>query len=423
MRLMKFFPLTLSALFSTVLFSFVLYNSNTTTIAAPQENKGHTVAFLSMRRNTNQFNIYTIETNGLNRRQLSRNLNVSPTMVWSNNGKHLAFVSDETDIYTINADGSGLTKIFAGSFCKASRYRMKWFLNDKKLAFTRDCDGSTSDTPGNVSLYLSNTIGTEKTKLIKEWQIGGIPPKKEISSSLYLSPNGQKVVFFKDNSIFQMSTDGSELTTITSAPGDDYPSELIWSPDGTQIAFSYGKERNLPIYLLNIKNKTLKNLSNASEKQAYSGLLSWSPDGTRLAYYHDQGSQEFGIQLDIFVLDIFQGTVKKLTDKPGEYSELQWSPDSKQIAFTSGNFSNKKLYAIAVDELKLTELASQLPPSRIESLTWSLDSQQIAFIKEEKTNEQSGNQSIMYAIARDGSKLRKLSNSGDLFLSSPTWRP
>lgn len=114
-----------------------------------------------------------------------------------------------------------------------------------------------------------------------------------------------------------MSTDGSELTTITSAPGDDYPSELIWSPDGTQIAFSYGKERNLPIYLLNIKNKTLKNLSNASEKQAYSGLLSWSPDGTRLAYYHDQGSQEFGIQLDIFVLDIFQGTVKKLTDKPG----------------------------------------------------------------------------------------------------------
>jgi Tol biopolymer transport system component len=126
---------------------------------------------------------------------------------------------------------------------------------------------------------------------------------------------------------------------------------------------------------------------------------------------------------DILVLDVPQGTVKKLTSKPGEYSELQWSPDSKQIAFTSGNFSDKKLYTIAVDKLKLTELASQLPLSRIESLTWSLDSQQIAFIKEEKTNEQLGEQSIMYVINRDGSKLMKLSNSGDVFLSSPTWQP
>ncbi|MCP6757828.1 MAG: hypothetical protein NHB32_03405 [Fischerella sp. CENA71] len=424
MRFISFSQLLLVGLFSTGLSGLVFFNLSNTAIAAPKVSKVNTLAFMAIRRSTKfEVNIYTTQTNGSNRHQLTQNLDITPTIVWSNNGKRIAFLSNETDIYTMNADGSQLTKIFSGSYCKASEFRIKWLLNDQKLAFTRSCDGSTYDTPGNVSLYLSDTTGTKGTKLIQQWQVGGIPPKTEISSSLYLSPNGQQVVFFKDKSIFQMSTNGSNLTELTKAPGDDFPSELVWSPNGTQIAFSYGKDRNQSIYLLNIKNKTLTNLSNEPRKTAYSGLISWSPDGTQLAYYHDQGSKQFGTELDIFVFNVAQKTVRKLISKPGEYSELQWSLDSKQIAFTSGDFSEKKLYILSIDELKLTELAAQLPPSKIDSLTWSLDGQQLAFIKEGKTNEESDSQSILYVVNRDGSKLIKLSNSDDLFIASQTWQP
>ncbi|WP_100903814.1 PD40 domain-containing protein [Nostoc flagelliforme] len=66
-------------------------------------------------------------------------------------------------------------------------------------------------------------------------------------------------------------------------------SQVIWSPDGNQIAISSGKDNNQPIYLLNVKNKTLTNLSDEPQKTAYSGIISWSHDGTQLAYYHNQG--------------------------------------------------------------------------------------------------------------------------------------
>ncbi len=422
-RLMSFSPVLFFGLFSTVLSTLVFFNLSHTAIAAPRVSQTKTLAFLAIRRSTSGSNIYTTQTDSSARRQLTQNLDINPTIVWSNNGKRLAFLSNETDIYTINADGSGLTKIFSGSYCKASGFEIKWLLNDQKLAFTRSCDGSTLEAPGNISLYLSDTTGTEGTKLIQEWQVGGIPAKTEISSLLYLSPNGEQVVFFKNQSIFEMSTDGSNLTELTNAPGDDFPSQLVWSPDGTLIAFSYGKDRNLPIYLLNVKNKTLTNLSNAPQKTAYGSSLSWSPDGTRLAFYHDQGSEQFGAELDIFVLDVAQRTVRKLTCNSGEYSELQWSPDSKLIAFTSGDFLNKKLYMISVDELSLTQLASQLPPSRIDSLTWSLDSQQIVFVKEEKTKEEADGQSILYVVNRDGSNLIKLSNSDDLYIAGVTRQP
>jgi hypothetical protein len=33
------------------------------------------------------------------------NIDVSPTLVWSPNGQRLAFVSGDTDIYTVNTSG------------------------------------------------------------------------------------------------------------------------------------------------------------------------------------------------------------------------------------------------------------------------------------------------------------------------------
>ncbi|MBX9252513.1 PD40 domain-containing protein [Desmonostoc muscorum CCALA 125] len=419
MHLIKFLALILVGLLSTTIFNF-----SNAVIAAPKVSQDNRLTFVATKQGPKyESNIYTIQTNGSARRQLTKNLNVYPTIVWLNNGKRLAFFNDAYDVYTMNADGSKLTKIFSGAGCKADSIEIQWLLNGQKLAIQESCDGSTLEATGSVSLYLSDTTGTQGTKLIQRWEAGGIPPKTEISSSLYLSPNGQQVVFFKDKSIWQMNTDGSNLTELTNTPGDDYSSQVIWSPDGTQIAISSGKGNNQPIYLLNVKNKTLTNLSDEPQKTADSGIISWSPDGTKLAYYHNQGKDYSDKELDIFVLDINQKAVKKLTSKPGEYSGLQWSPDSKLIAFTSGDYSQKKLYTISIDRLKLTQLASELPPSEINSFNWSLDGKKIAFIKTEKTKKKPDGQSILYVSNRDGSKLTKLSKSDDSYISGQTWQP
>jgi|GEM_PF-3525610 Tol biopolymer transport system component len=97
------------SLFSTAIFSFVITQQITTVAFTAQ--KTETLAFIALRRDSSNYisNLYTVQANGLFRHQLSEKLNVEPTVVWSKNGRKLAFVSDDTNIFVVNADGSRLT--------------------------------------------------------------------------------------------------------------------------------------------------------------------------------------------------------------------------------------------------------------------------------------------------------------------------
>ncbi|MEG5035688.1 hypothetical protein [Microcoleus sp. AT3-D2] len=178
--------------------------------------------------------LFALNANGSSRRELTPNIDVSAPLVWSPNGQQLAFVSGDTDIYTLNADGSRLTKQFAGDSCKAANFATAWFSNSQKLVFARSCDGFTSDAPGSQSLYTSDTSGIQGTKLVRNLEVGGYPPKTEISSEFYLSPDGQQVAFVKDKNIYKMNADGSGMTKLTKSPGEYVSAEV--SLFGRQIA-------------------------------------------------------------------------------------------------------------------------------------------------------------------------------------------
>ncbi|TAG05219.1 MAG: hypothetical protein EAZ45_06435 [Oscillatoriales cyanobacterium] len=121
---------------------------------------------------------------------------------------------------------------------------------------------------------------------------------------------------------------------------------------------------------------------------------------------------------DIWAIDINSGTAKNLTQKPQNYDALSWSPDGKLIAFTGGDFNQQKLYTINAETSQLNQLAPRLGMSGISELAWSYDSQQIAFT----LNENTGNKSNLYVINRDGSGLNKLTSDKDLNAGSPVWK-
>lgn len=426
MRLAQFPPLTLVILLPLALllnFLFSPQSPSTTT-----SGKGRMLAFTAQQGNskTSRDSLFVIRTDNLARRDLTPTLtDLYPTLVWSPNGRRLAFVSQDTDIYVVNTDGSKLTKLFSGNPCKASEFKIVWLSNSQNVVFTRSCDGSTSDTPGSESLYVSDTTGLKGTKLIQNWLAGGIPSKKDISSSLYLSPDGKQVAVVKGSDIYKMNTDGSGLTKLTKNLGNyisNYTfaeSQLNWSSDGNRIAFWLGNYPKQQIYIINADGTNLKNLTKNPNNQVYNTSLAWSPDNTYIAYYHDQPGDRNGKQQDIYLLDIRNGTTKNLTNKPGKYDIFSWSPDGKQIAFVSGDFSNQKFYTISIEGSKLTELAPQIQLSGVYDLAWSPDSQQIAFT----SNEKKGGKSNLYVVNRDDSRLTKLTNDQDLSAYSPVWQP
>ncbi|MEG4110557.1 MULTISPECIES: DPP IV N-terminal domain-containing protein [unclassified Microcoleus] len=404
----------------TLLISLFLSLQSPPTTAGQKPSR---LAFVALQMRGSEFrtSLFGVNADGSSRRELAPNIDVSYTLVWSPNGQRLAFVSGDTDIYTVNADGSRLTKQFAGDACKAANFEIAWFSNSQKFIFARSCDGFTSDTPGSQSLYISDTSGIQGTKLVRELEVGGEPPQTEISSEFYLSPDGQQVAFVKDKNIYKMNADGSGMTKLTKSPGEYISggSQLVWSPDRTKIAFLFGAYPKQQIYTINADGTNLKNLTNNPQHEVYNVKLFWSPDSSRIAYYYNKPGDSTGEQQDIYLLDINRGTAKNLTQKPRNYDELSWSPDGKFIAFVAGEFNNQKLYTINAEGNQLNQLATRLKPSGISELAWSTDSQQIAFI----FNEISVDKSNLYVINRDGSALTKLTNGQDLNASHPVWQP
>jgi Tol biopolymer transport system component len=391
----------------------------------PAAQKPQLLAFIALQKRGSEVrnSLFAIAADGSARRELTPNVDASSTFVWSPDGRRLAFVSGETDIYTVNADGSRLTKEFSGDICKATNFTIAWSSNSKNLTFARSCDGSTLDDPGVQSLYTSDTSGVKGTKLIRKLEAGGQQQKTEISSEFYLSSDGQQVAFVKDNNIYKMNADGSGMTKLTKSPGE-YASEgskLVWSPDRTKIAFFYGTYPKLQIYTINADGTNLKNLTNNPQHQVYSVDLVWSPDSSKIAYYYNARSGDFfdGTNQEIYTIDVTRSTANNLTNKPQDYDLISWSPDGKFIAFSTGDFADRKLYAINVETSKLTRLAASLELSGVYELAWSADSQKIAFAVNDTPRERS----YLYAVDRDGSGLMKLTGDRDLYTSNPIWQP
>lgn len=390
---------------------------------APAAQKPRILAFTALHRRGSEVrnSLFTVNATSFARRELAPKIYVSYTVVWSPKGDRLAFVGGYTDIYTVNADGSGLTKQFAGDACKAASFEIVWFSNSQKLVFARSCDGFTSEAPGSQSLYTSDTSGIKGTKLVRNLEVGGYPAKTEISSAFYLSPDGQQVAFVKDKNIYKMNADGSGMTKLTKSPGEytSAGSELVWSPDRTKIAFFSGTYPQQQVYTINADGTNLKKLTKNPQNKVYNVQLFWSPDSSRIAYYQGKAGDLSGEKQDIYAIDINSGTAKNLTQKPQKYDELSWSPDGKLIAFTAGDFNQQKLYTINAETSQLNQLAPRLGLSDISELAWSYDSQKIAFT----FNKITGDKSNLYVINRDGSGLNKLTNDKDLNAGTAVWQP
>lgn len=136
----------------------------------------------------------------------------------------------------------------------------------------------------------------------------------------------------------------------------------------------------------------------------------WSLDGLRLVFssYTEDAAE------DIFVLDLGDLSVTRLTASPGFDGSPDWSPDGGRIVFTSWRDANPQIYVMNADGSQQTGL-TQNPPDG-SSPTWSPDGAQIAFISTRDGNPE------LYVTASDGGAVSRLTeNPSDD--QSPAWSP
>ena len=275
----------------------VVYSCGDSTTGPLRDQRG--IIFVSDARAHSQ--IYALTPDGSQLRQLTHKdvLNTDPAL--SPDGTKIVFISAvdsipgfparRPDIYLMNADGTGVRRLFASP---NTSWHPRWSPDGKQIAFT-----SVDPAIGDFRLYV-------------------------------------------------MSGDGSNVRVIGNAPGGSFDPE--WSPDGTRFLFLSNRPPRSwwTMYIMNVDGTGEHQLAGDNACVTNATGARWSPDGTRIVYACDTGGTLYVIGAD------GSSPVRIDTSLPangGQDGSPVWSPGGDMIAFTSNresDFSQTRWHAYTV---------------------------------------------------------------------------
>jgi len=242
---------------------------------------------------------------------------------WSPDGSKIAFSRngdsqdcanggpDACGFWTINSDGSGLTRLIADNGDGFQGNHIQWSPDGSQLVFVGWIPGGDPGDPW-FDLFVINSDGTGLQQLTSDDVGYGFPR---------WSPSGDLIAFTgcctgDYTHLFVMAPDGTGLTQLTDDSLGWDAGGPVWSPDGSKILFSC-----TGMCLISPDGSGLVNFTELYAGPTGSKLPAWAPDGSVIGFSSNAGSG-----YDVYTIRPDGTGLRNLTSLPSDDYFGSWGP-------------------------------------------------------------------------------------------------
>lgn len=187
-------------------------------------------------------------------------------------------------------------------------------------------------------------------------------------------PTGQMIPLNLNDDIYLLDVNRRLIANLTQSVSPERSPSI--APDGSQIIFSVDEGFDLNLYTASLYGLNRANLT-STLPNLFFAYPAWSPDGTQIAFASEQPIGD----LDIFLLSLGNGSVRRLTHNPYGDNMPAWSPNGNQIVYVAASPNDP------ADLFVLNTTCTDCDPQLLNAgagidfyPAWSPDNTRIAFI-------------------------------------------